>query len=58
MATRKTKKAVRRVKDLPAKAKAKGVRGGAMSDTYVRFGDLKGESLDDSHRDWIEIMKR
>jgi hypothetical protein len=56
MATRKTKRAVKRVKDLPAKAKAKEVRGGAY-DTFVKFGDIKGE-IDDSHKDWIEIMKR
>ena len=38
MATRKPKKAVKRVKDLPmAKAKAKGVRGGA-ADIFAKLG--------------------
>jgi hypothetical protein len=58
MASRKAKKAVKRVKDLPmAKARAKEVRGGAWN-TFAKLGDIKGESIDDGHKDWIEIMKR
>jgi len=36
--------------------KAKGVRGGAY-DTYVKFGDIKGESTDDKNKYMIEMMR-
>ena len=26
------------------------------SDTFVRFGDIKGESTDKDHKDWVQIV--
>jgi len=33
------------------------VTGGA-ADTFAKLGDIKGESIDDKHKDWIEISRR
>jgi hypothetical protein len=53
---KKARRANKKLKDLPA-TKAKAVRGGAYN-TYAKLGDIKGESIDDGRKDWIEIMKR
>ena len=52
---KKVKKANKKLKDLPAKAK--GVRGGAF-DTFAKLGDISGESIDDNRIDFVEMMRR
>lgn len=42
---KKAKKTGKKVKDLPANAKAKNVKGG----TFANVGDIKGESTDGKH---------
>lgn len=55
MAKKVTKKSTRRVESLKAKKlsadSARRVKGGAR-DIFAKIGDIKGESLDDKHRDW------
>ncbi|HEY6930255.1 MAG TPA: type VI secretion system tube protein Hcp [Thermoanaerobaculia bacterium] len=53
MAAKKSKRMVKKLKNLDVKAK--DVRGGGYS-TYMNFGDIKGESQDSGYKDWIEIM--
>jgi hypothetical protein len=52
MVAKKAKKAGKKVKDLPAKNK--NVKGGAFN-SFVNFGDIKGESQDNKYRDFVEI---
>ena len=33
----------------------KRVRGG-VRDPFAKLGDIKGESIDDKHKDWIEVL--
>jgi hypothetical protein len=28
-----------------------------LADTFKKLGDIKGESLDDKHKDWIELNR-
>ena len=51
VAKKAKKKTGKKVKDLPVKAKAKNVKGG----TFAKFGDIKGESTDKDHKDWVMI---
>jgi type VI protein secretion system component Hcp len=53
MAAKKSKRTVKKLKNL--NVKAKDVRGGAY-DTFMKLGDIQGESVDSGHKDWIEIM--
>jgi len=41
----------RAAKDLPPR-KGQDVGGGAFN-AFVNFGDIKGESTDKDHRDWV-----
>jgi hypothetical protein len=47
-----SKKGTKRIKDLSAKNK--GIQAGSFN-SFVNFGDIKGESTDKDHKDWIEI---
>jgi hypothetical protein len=50
--TRKSGKIARSASNLPLPPdQAAGIRGGAR--TAVNFGDIKGESTDKDHKDWI-----
>ena len=53
MAAKKSKRTVQKLKNLDVKAK--DVRGGGAN-TFVKFGDISGESQADGHKDWIEVM--
>jgi hypothetical protein len=52
------KKAGKKVKTLPTKAlsskKAGTVKGGDM---WSAIGDIKGESIDSNHKDWVTVLK-
>jgi hypothetical protein len=50
---KKVKRASKKLKDLSVKGKK--VKGGAY-DTFANFGDIKGESTDKGHKDWVEVM--
>ncbi len=49
----------KKIKGLGAKSvspkKAKDIRGGKY-DAFAKIGDIKGESQESSHKDWIEIL--
>jgi type VI protein secretion system component Hcp len=47
-----TKKPSVRVNDLRARKNPKG----GSSDIFAKLGDIKGESLDDKHKDEIEVL--
>jgi hypothetical protein len=32
------------------------VSAGGDRNVFAKFGDIKGESCDDKHKDWIEIL--
>jgi len=49
----KAKKTGKRVKNLSLKGK--DVKGGSFN-AFVNFGDIKGESTDKDHKDWIEVL--
>jgi hypothetical protein len=50
--TKKSGKKARSASNLPLPSdQAAGVRGGAR--TAVNFGDIKGESTDKDHKDWV-----
>jgi hypothetical protein len=40
----------------PTPEEAEGVKGGAFNG-FVNFGDIKGESTDKDHKDWVMILK-
>ena len=39
----------------PTSEEAEGVKGGAFN-AFVNFGDIKGESTDKDHKDWVSIL--
>jgi type VI protein secretion system component Hcp len=53
-----TQKSTKGIKNLKAKRlsadSARRVRGGG--DIFKKLGDIKGESLDDKHKDEIEVL--
>ncbi|HEX7251725.1 MAG TPA: type VI secretion system tube protein Hcp [Thermoanaerobaculia bacterium] len=53
MAAKKSKRTVKKLKNLDVKAK--GVRGGGV-DIFMKIDGASGESQDSGHKDWIEIM--
>lgn len=53
MVAKKTKKGTKRIKDLSVKSRS--VRGGSFNG-FVNFGDIKGESKDKDHKDWITMV--
>ena len=56
MATKKPKKSskkTRKLSDLaPRASRIQDVKGGALSG-FIKFGDIKGESTDKDHKDWV-----
>ena len=54
VAKKAKKKTGKKVKDLTAKAK--NVKGGSFN-SFANFGDIKGESTDKDHKDWVTILK-
>ncbi len=54
MVAKKAKKTGKKVKDLAVKSK--NIKGGSFNG-FVNFGDIKGESTDKDHKDWISILK-
>ena len=54
--TNKTKRKAKGVSDLsPKPGRTKVVKGGKLS-SFANLGDIKGESTDKDHKDWITIL--
>jgi hypothetical protein len=54
---RAAKKKVGGPSDLaPQAGRAHAVKGGAFN-AFANFGDIKGESTDKDHKDWVTILK-
>jgi hypothetical protein len=54
VAGKKAKRANKKLKDLSVKSQK--VKGGAY-DTFMKFGDITGESTDDKRKDMIGTMR-
>ncbi len=55
-ATRKSGKKSPRPSDLALPSgKARDVKGGAFN-AFANFGDIKGESTDKDHKDWVTVL--
>lgn len=54
---RAAKKKIGGLADLaPQAGRGQDVKGGAF-DSFAKFGDIKGESTDKDHKDWVVITK-
>jgi hypothetical protein len=50
----KTRKTIRLADLTPLEAREERVRAGAFN-AFANFGDIKGESTDKDHKDWVSL---